>query len=169
MCGLGLGALATAGGAASAAATTAGTLQTLAAVASIAAPVVTGIQSANAARTQAAYIEQQRQTEAQIAAVQDSRQRAQFAGEIGRQRAQMIARGVSLDSPTALLLGDLAAREMTFESQATRSGAAANDAELANSARLYRGQATQAILAGGMSAAGNLLTAAPDVWPHLLS
>ena len=74
---------------------------------------------------------------------------------------------MSLDSPAAILLGQTAAQELSFESQAVRSTGAARDAELSAEARLVRAKGAEAMLKGTFSAAGTLLSAAPKLWPGL--
>lgn len=167
---IGLGG-ATAAGATAAAATAgvgAGLLQTLATVATIGGTVIQGISGLNAANQQVAEIAAQKQTEAQLTATQDARQRAQTARLISQQRAELAARGVQLDSPTAIALGQTAAMEMSFDSQAIRSGGVARQAELTSNQRLARANGISSILKGTLGAAGALLTAAPDLWPGFM-
>lgn len=160
---------ATAAGATAAGATAGAALQTVGTALAIGGGLYQGIQSYRAGRENAALIERQRQTEAQLSAVRDQRTRAQFNSAIRRQTAELAARGISLDSPTALLLGHTAAREMSFESQAVRSGAAARDLELGSAARMARASATSGLLRGVTSAAGVALRQAPDLWPELMA
>lgn len=159
---------ATAAGATAAAATTAGTLQTIGAIAGIGGALATGIAGHRQANQQARLFEEQARTQAQIDATTDERQRRQARRLIRQQSAELMARGVSLDSPTAIMLGDYAARELAFESQATRSSAQATQTELSFAQRGARAQGMSALLTGGFSAASKFLTAAPDVWPELL-
>ena len=165
---IGLGGGATAAGA-TAAATTAGTLQTIGAMTAIAGSRYCGVSAYRTGRANAVLIDRQRRTEAQMNAIEDQRQRARFASAMRQQTAELAGRGISLDSPTAVTLGQYAGQEMAFNSQAVRSGGQARDAELSLSARNSRAQATLGLLRGGVSAAGTLLTAAPDVWPELLA
>lgn len=164
MCVLGLGALAGAAGAGAA-----GTLQTLATVASIAGTLYSGISGAQMAKQQAAAYEAQAVTEQQLTATQDQRERAKFAGQIAQQRAEVMGRGIDLASPTAVYLGQTAAQEMSFQSQAIRSAGAARQAELSTQAQLSRANASAAMFKGVVGAAGQFLTAAPEIWPNLLN
>jgi hypothetical protein len=143
-------------------------LATLGTVVSIGGALAQGIAGANVAKANAAAIEQQRRTEAQLSAVEDQRRSAQMRSQISQQRAELAARGITLDSVTAVMLGQTAAKEMSFESQSVRSGAQARDQELTSSARAARAEGTQALLKGGFSAAGTLLKAAPDIWPGFM-
>lgn len=70
---------------------------------------------------QTANLDQQSDTERALAATEDYQRRREFSRAIAQQRADLAARGVALDSPTAILLGQQAAIEMSYESQAVRS------------------------------------------------
>lgn len=165
--GLGFGGATAAG--ATAAAGVGSTLQTLATLAAIGGTAYQGISTYRANQQNAAAVEQQRATEAQLRAVEDMRERRRFRGEIAQQRAEYGARGVSLDSPTAIFLGESAAREMTFASQSIRQTGQARDQELTNQGLLYQSRATSALIGGGLSAAGTFLDDAVEQWPELLS
>lgn len=160
------GGAATAAGASAAAATSG--LATLGTLVATAGSLWQGVQGARAAKEQARAIGEQAQTERGLTAVQDQRTRARFISQTREQFAQLAARGVSLDSPTAILLGQTAAQEMSFESQAIRSEGAARQAELGASQRIARGQARQAMMGGVFNAASTMLTAAPQLWPEML-
>jgi hypothetical protein len=140
-------------------------------VAGLVATVGGSLAQANAAKStaeaNAKFIDQQRKTQAQIAGVEDMRTRQQFRRAMSQQSAELARRGVQLDSPTAMLLGQTAAREMSYASQSVRSGAQARDQELSMERRnvLARGQSDW--LRGTLSGAGRLLTSAPDIWPEL--
>lgn len=171
----GLGATAagaTAGAATAGAAATgaglAGTLQTIGTLATIGGTLYSGIAGASAARQTRADLKAQAATEAQLTATEDARQRAKTARLISQQRAELVARGISLDSPTAIALGQTAARELSFDSQAMRSGGAARQSEISSQVRLARATGLNSILKGTFGAAGDLLTAAPDIWPGLM-
>ncbi|GGH36366.1 hypothetical protein SAMN05444007_108254 [Cribrihabitans marinus] len=165
---IGAGGAATATGAAAGAATIGSTLQTIGTVAGLVGTVAQGVSSYNAAKDQIAQIETQKQTEMQLNSVEEQRARQQFRSGIAQQRADLVARGVSLDSPTAVFLGQTAAREMTFEAQAIRQGGLATQTELTGQQRALRARGKNALVKGGISAAGGLLQAAPDLWPELL-
>lgn len=170
--GLGGGAAATAAGATAAASTAGGfasTLATLGTIVSAGASVASGIQGARAASQQIAALEDRKQTEAQLSAVTDQRERKGFMSQIAKQRAELAARGVSLDSVTAVALGETAAQEMAFQGQAIRSGAMATQAELSSEQRVARLSRASARMRGVLGAASEVLTAAPDLWPNLKS
>jgi hypothetical protein len=154
-------------GAGAATASGATALATIGAGISAVGSIAQGIMGARAAREQAAAIEQQRQTEAVLTATRDQRERREFRSAIAKQRAELVGRGVNLDSPTAVLLGQTAAREMSFQSQATRAGGQARSQELSAQARAARARGVQSLLRGGLGAADTVLTAAPDIWPGL--
>jgi len=161
---LGMGG-ATAAGATAVATTAASGLSAIGTALSVGGALWQGISGMRAARQNAAAIEDQRKTEAQLTAVQDQRTRQKMASQISTQRAELAARGVSLDSVTAMMLGQTAAQELSFESQAVRSGGAARDRELSASARASRAMGANSLLRGVFSAAGDVITAAPDLWP----
>jgi len=116
---------------------------------------------------QASLLEKRAKTEAALSAIEDVRTRERYRAEISRQTAQLATKGVSLDSPTALLLAEDAGREKSFASQEVRARGAARGAELSASARAARARGRLAMFKGGLSAAGTLLEAAPDIWPGL--
>jgi hypothetical protein len=175
MCILGAGALlglggagaATAAGATAAATTTASTLSTLATIASIGGTVFSGVNAYRSGREQAAAIENQAVTERALTATQDARQRAKMSSVIRQQTAELAARGVQMDSPTAVYLGQTAAQEMSFDSQAIRSDGAARQVELSTQAKLTRANATAGLWKGVIGGASEFLTAGPDIWPNL--
>lgn len=169
MCVVGLGALMGLGGATAAGATAlAGTLSTVGTLAGIAGTLYSGFSGAAAYKAQAAEIDAQAVTEAQLTATQDARQRAKMSSAIRQQSAELAARGVQLDSPTAVALGQTAAQELSFDSQAIRSGGAARQQELSGQKRMALANRSSSMLKGVVGAAGSLLTAAPDIWPGLM-
>lgn len=159
----------TAAGATAGAATAATGLQAIGTALAVGGSLVQGINANRMGKAQARALEQQARDERNLAAVQEGRTRMQFRTAMRKQMAELAARGVSLDSPTAVLLGQTAAQEMSFESQAIRSGGQARSTELTGAARIARGQAQSSLLKGGFDAAGSFLTAAPKLWPELLS
>ncbi len=159
MCVLGLGALAGAAGG--------GALQTLATVASIAGTLYSGVSAYQSGKAQAKAYENQAKTEAQLTATQDQRQRAKMSAQIATQRAEIMGRGIDLSSPTAVYLGQTAAQEMSFDSQAIRSAGAARQAELSTQAKLARANASAGLIKGVVGAAGTFLTDGPELWPNL--
>lgn len=163
------GGAAAATGATAAAATIGSTLQTLGTVVGLVGTVAQGVSAYNESKAYAAEIDQQKRVEAQLNATEEQRARARFMSSIAGQRADYVARGVSLDSPTAVFLGQNAAREMTFEAQSIRQGGFAQQAELSAEQRAVRARGRQSLFRGGFSAAGGLLRKGPDLWPELLS
>jgi len=127
--------------------------------------LIQGVSSYQAGRAQAAALQQQAQDEARLTAQEDQRKRREYLSAMGQQRAELAARGVTLDSPTAISLGQSAAREMSFDSQSIRSRGAARQQELSAEARMARAQGLTGLLRGSISAAGSLLRGNPDLWP----
>ncbi|WP_226783193.1 hypothetical protein [Oceaniglobus trochenteri] len=169
----GAGGAATAAGAGALAGTTTAatglaSLQGLGTLVSMGGALFSGISQYRAAKQNVALIEEQKQTEAQINAIEDHRSRMKFMSAIRQQSAQLVASGVTLDSPTAVTLGQNAARELSYESQSVRAGGQARQTELSAEQRALRARGRTALFKGGLSAAGTLLDDAPDIWPELL-
>ncbi len=143
-------------------------LPAVASVAGMAGQVMQGRAAAATAGLQVRQIERQREEEKYLATTREERARAGFRSQIARQRAQIAGRGVSLASPTAVLLGEDAAREMSYEAQSIRAQGQATQSELSGQQQLLKARGRQALLGGHASAAGTLLNAAPDLWPELL-
>ncbi|MBA85224.1 MAG: hypothetical protein CML69_10865 [Rhodobacteraceae bacterium] len=131
--------------------------------------LVQGVSGYQAAKANSKLISEQKKTEAELNAVQDNRERSQFLSQIREQTAQQAARGVQLDSPTAIYLGQTAAKEMSFQSQATRSGGQAVQNQLTAEQSALRARGISSLLRGGFGAAGAYLNRNPDAWPELLS
>jgi uncharacterized protein HemX len=127
---------------------------------------IAGYQSARANRK---LIAQQQESEKQLNAVNDQRERLQFMSSIRKQAAEIAARGLGLNSPTAVYLGQSAAREMSFQSQATQSSGQARQNELSAESTAYRSRAVQSLLRGSVSAAGAYLNRDRTAWPELIS
>ena len=164
----GLGAGAAAGATAAAATAGAGVLSTIGTIVSVGGSLYQAYSGAKAAAEQQSLIEGQKQTEAQLNAVEDQRRRQEFMAAQGQQRAELAARGVSLDSPTAIALGRTVAQEMSFDSQAIRAGGEATQRELTGAQKMAKAQGLSSMLRGTFSAAGTLLNAAPDLWPGFM-
>jgi hypothetical protein len=165
------------GGAATAAGATAGAataltfgqvLQGVGAIAGIGGSIASAVGAKRTAAVNANLIEGQKATEANLTATEDARTRLQFQSAMRRQRAELASRGIDLGSPTAVLLGQNAAQELSFASQSIRSGGAAKQAELTASQRMVRARGMSDFLSGTANAAGTFLTAAPEIWPGLL-
>ncbi|HCT32373.1 MAG TPA: hypothetical protein DF966_04340 [Sulfitobacter sp.] len=158
---------ATAAGATATAATAGAGLANIGTLLAIGGTLYQGISANQAAKQNVALIEQQKKTEAQLTAVKDQRERLRFASSISQQSAELAGRGVNLNSPTAVLLGQTAAQEMAFNSQSIRSGGQARQGELTGEQLITSSRGRNALLKGGFSAAGSFLTKAPDMWPAL--
>lgn len=161
-------AIGTAMGASSAAAAATG-LQTMGLIAGVGGSLWQGFQTRNAAQQQIDAIQTQKEQTLQLNAVQDHRFRQQFGAQIATQRAELAARGIDLGSPSAVYLGQSAARELAFGSAAIRQEGKAQATEMTAQQRALQASGRAALLKGGFSAAGQVLTAAPDMWPELLS
>ncbi|MEO1024025.1 MAG: hypothetical protein AAFX07_00545 [Pseudomonadota bacterium] len=158
---------ATAAGATAGAATIGSTLLQAGTALAAGATLYSGIATARAASETEDAIEVQRQTRRQIAGVEEQESRRRFMTLLRRQSGELLARGVTLDSPTAVALGQQAAQEASFDAQAIRAEASADDIELSSQQRALRARGRSALFTGGLSAAGGVLNASPDLWPEL--
>ena len=170
---LALPGMAAAGGATAAATTaaTAGgfaaTMAKLGTVVSAAGSVVSGVMGLSEAQNQAAALEDQRRRELAIGAIESSRIRGRYRGQIGQQTNQLAARGIRLDSPSAIYLAEQAAAEMTFDADSAMASRSARGLELSAAARSTRARGIQGMLRGTFNAGATLLDAAPELWPGL--
>lgn len=126
-----------------------------------------GRAAAAEARENARLRAEQAEHEKRLNTMQDLRERRDFATQIRQQASELVGRGVSLDSPTAIYLAQAAGAELAFQSQAIRSGGAAALAELNAQSRAYQAQARNARVTGNLSAASDLLTDIPKIWSAL--
>lgn len=163
---IGIGGTAAAGTTA-AGATAASTLSAIGTGLSVAGSIYSGISAHRTGKAQAAALAEQQRVEREMSAVQDQRTRREYMSQIRQQAAELAARGVGLDSPTAVLLGQSAAQELSFASQGVRSEGAARHAELSQSIRLARAQGAQGLLNGFTGAGSALISGAPRIWPEL--
>ncbi|MFN3953212.1 MAG: hypothetical protein ACK4LQ_02085 [Pararhodobacter sp.] len=162
------GGAAAAGGAVAGAATAGSGLAAIGTALSVGGSLLQGVMAMQAANEQSRLLDQQAKDEARLAATEESRVRQKFRFQMGQQVIELAGRGIRMDSPVAVFLGETAAREMSFEAQGVRSRGAARTRELSFSGRQSRAQGVQAMLRGGFSAAGSFLTAAPQIWPGML-
>lgn len=142
-------------------------LQAAGAAAAIGGSLIQGIAGYQTGQAQAKAYNAQAVNEARLASIQDQRERDQFQAQIAQQRAELAARGVQLDSVTAVMLGRKAAAEMSYQSQATEAQTWAHGVELTNAAKLAQADALNSLLTGGISAAAYSVQMAPDIWPGL--
>lgn len=167
MAALGAGGATAAGATAATAGSFGAGLAQLGTLVSIGGSLAQGFAANRAAKQNIALIEQQKQTERQLNAVQDQRERAKFSAAISKQAAELAARGVQLDSPTAIYLGQSAAQEMAFNSQSILSTGEARQAELTGEQQVLEARGQMSLLRGNLSAAGTWLNRKPDAWPGL--
>lgn len=147
----------------------ASTLAKIGTAISIGGSVLQGVMGAQAAQSQADHMENAARTNTVLASVKEQRERRQFRSQIRQQTAELAARGISLDSPTAVYLGQTAAREMSFQGQSTRFAGMARSQEYSAQAAAARARGTQSLLQGGLSAVGTFFNDGPELWPELLA
>lgn len=163
----------TAAGAGAAAATSAaaGSLATLKGIGTaiaIGGSVIQGVSAMQTAKTNAALIDQQKKQEAQLFATKDARERKEFLAGIAQQRSEIAARGLSLDSGTAVYLGQTAAKELSFNSQSVRSTGQSRQTELSVSKQNALARGRLGLLKGTLSAAGDFFSHREEQWKELL-
>ena len=90
-----------------------------------------------------------------------------FGQTIRQQTAELAARGVSLDSPTAILLGQTAAQELSFESQAVRAAGQATQQELKGRVAAVQTTAKADRLKTTTGAVASVLQSGRTIWPGL--
>lgn len=137
-------------------------------VASVVGPLAQGVSDFKQAKSQQRAYEAAAQQEAAIASEESERVRRRLLFEAGRQRLELGARGVALDSPTAITLGRAAADELEYATRATIEGGLARQTELTSRGRAVGARGASALLGGFFSAADGYLTAQADRWENLL-
>lgn len=142
-------------------------LQTIGTVLMVGGQVYGGFAQARAIDQQRQDVARQQQEQAQLSAIEEQRTMRAWRSEIRKQAAEMGARGIAMDSPTAVALGETAAREMAFAAQSARSTGIARAAELSATQRSLAARRRLSILDGTLGAAGSFLSAAPRLWPNL--
>lgn len=144
-------------------------IMTIGLLASMGGTVAQGFAAQAAGNETADRIEAEKRTRAALNSIEDQRVRGQFRHQIADQRAELIERGVDPASPTAIYLGQQAAREMTFASQSVRQTGLAEQAELSAQASAARARGRMGMIQGVTGAAGVLLNKGPRAWPELLA
>lgn len=144
-------------------------LSTAGTIAAVGGPLVQGAATRRAAEAQAGRIQDQRNEQAYLSAIEADRTRLAYRREIATQQAQLAAAGIDLGSPSAIYLGQSAAREMAFATDAVRQNASAADRELSYSQQSVLSRGRLSAMNGRFTAAGSLLTRAPALWPELMA
>lgn len=119
-----------------------------------------GKQNAATARTEAAQ-------QAEIGRYQEQKSRSRMDRLIQRQRAQFSARGVRIDSASALRLGEEAAIERNIDAQAQRFGTKSQVDALNTEATLAQRRGRLGFLTGVAGTAANTITSSLQLWPGL--
>jgi hypothetical protein len=120
----------------------------------------TSKQNAAFARYEAAQMKE-------IGKANEAKARDRMSRLIAQQRAQIMTRGVRLDSPSALDLGQEAGQEAYTEAQAQRLNAQSRVAAKSNEAIIHDNTATTGLMNGIFGTAARGLTRALDLWPEL--
>lgn len=129
------------------------------------------ISAANKAKkagaANAAALKEVMAAEKAMTAIEDVRTRSRFRTEMRKQSTELAARGIALDSPTAMLLAEQAGRELSFMSQGIRQKGEAKQAELKTGLAQNNAMTAQQVAQGQVGAASTILNAVPDIFPGL--
>lgn len=140
---------------------------TAATVGSMALSIVGGIQGQQISNANAQLARSEARSEQLLASVEERQVQAKHRRAQSRQRAEIAAAGFTLASATAQDLGRAAVQENADDVAATRVRRFGRSEALMNESRIAKATGRQQLLGGFTSAAGTLLTAAPDIWPGL--
>ncbi|MDR6266538.1 hypothetical protein [Roseobacter sp. N2S] len=143
------------------------TISTIGTIASVGGALYQGISSYKAGKAQSEAYAQQAATEQAIKADESEQFRRRMKAEIAKQRLEFGARGIGLASPTAIALGEDAARELSFGTQSIVEQGTVRAAELSAAGKASRARGRTALLGGGFSAASSVLSASADRWQNL--
>ena len=105
--------------------------------------------------------------EAYLSTIEDHELRKDMAAQAASQKLSLAKRGIAPDSPTAIMLGRVAAEETAKASSKVRRRGRNRVEELSAEARNYRARAKMGLITGAFSGAGSVLQAAPKIWPGL--
>lgn len=129
------------------------------AVIGAAASIYGGVQQNKAGQAQARIARQEAQQREALGAIEATRVRERMRQQIGLQTAQLAARGLQLDSPTALGLAGAAGEEAFLEEQASRVGTQSAANRLRQEADLSEARGRLALVGGVATGASQLLSA----------
>ena len=115
----------------------------------------------------AAYARYEAEQTKEIGKANEARTRSRMDRLIARQRGQLAARGLRLDSASALDLGEEAATENFLEAQAARFNTKSRVDAKTNEAAIYDFTARTGMVNGFFGTAARGLGQALDLWPQL--
>lgn len=130
--------------------------------------VVGGIQQAQVHKANARMAQIEADQQRDIGRIEEMNARTRMDALISRQAGQLAARGIQLDSASALDLAEAAGREKFMEAQAARFNRESRATSLENESSLSSSYAGGAILGGASRAGATFMNAAPTIWPGLM-
>lgn len=129
--------------------------------------VYSAVQQSNMAKQNAAFARYEAEQTKEIGRANEAAARNRMSRLIARQRGQLAARGVRLDSASAMDLGEEAATESFMEAQSARFNTNSRVAAKSNEAAIYDFSARTGLVNGMFHTAANGLGQALDLWPQL--
>lgn len=137
----------------------------------LAASAATGLygaaQQSGMAKQNAAFARYEAEQTKEIGKANEARSRSKMDRLIARQRGQLAARGLRLDSASALDLGEEAGTENFMEAQSARFNTKSRVDAKTNEAAIYDYTARTSMMNGVFGAATRGLGQALDLWPQL--
>jgi len=115
----------------------------------------------------AAVARNQAITQQEIGNVEEQRARSRMDRLISQQRGQLAARGVRLDSASALRLGQQSAEEASVEAAAQRFNTDQQVTALNSEAQLAEARGSVGFVSGLTRTAARSITGALQLWPEL--
>ncbi len=140
---------------------------TAALVLSIAGGATSAYQSAAIGNANATLAQFEADQAAEIGRFNEARARSRMDRLIARQRGELVARGVRLDSVSAGRLGAEAAGERFVEGQAQRFNTSSRVTALSNEGRILQAEGRLGAAQGLFNTGARSLTSALDLWPEL--
>lgn len=129
--------------------------------------VYSAVKQSAMAKQNAAFARYEAEQTKEIGRANEARARDRMSRIIARQRGQLAARGVRLDSAAALDLGEEAAAESFMEAQAARFNTKSRVDAKTNEAAIYDFTALTGKVNGIFGTATKGLNQALDLWPQL--
>jgi hypothetical protein len=129
--------------------------------------VYQGIQQSQAAKQQGRALEYAADQERGAAQAEEWQMREATGRMLATQTAGLASAGVDLGSPSSTDLAYTSGRNAAYDMALNRYGRESQARLYGYQARATAAQGPGLMLAGGLSAAGRMLSAAPDIWPGL--
>lgn len=134
---------------------------------SVAGGVYSASTQAAMSKGNAAFARYEAEQTKEIGRANEARARSRMDRLIARQRGQLAARGVRLDSASALDLGEEAAKESFMEAQSQRFNTKVRADAKTNEAIIHEANAKTAMTTGFLGTGARALGQSLDLWPGL--